>query len=60
MNLVRLATAYTFDTLCPSGAITDKYIDVELRERAKSALNKVIDVSDDNNFLKVNNRQEPI
>ena len=26
-----------------SGAITDKYIDIELRERAKSALNKVID-----------------
>jgi site-specific recombinase XerD len=29
-----------------SGAITDKYIDVELRERAKSALNKVIDASE--------------
>jgi hypothetical protein len=43
-----------------SGAITDKYIDVELRERAKSALNKIIDVSDDNDFLKVTNCQEPI
>jgi site-specific recombinase XerD len=43
-----------------SGAITDKYIDVELRERAKSALNKIIDVSEDNDFIKVTNRQEPI
>ncbi len=40
-----------------SGAITDKYIDVELRERAKSALNKVINISENNyDSLEIKNR----
>lgn len=36
-----------------SGAITDKYIDVELRERAKSALNKIINTPGEDDSLKI-------
>ena len=36
-----------------SGAITDKYIDVELRERAKSALSKIINTPEEDDSLKI-------